>query len=154
RPSHQCNIMPDGNENIRISVEDFARRIRARYPGAYDDLPDAELAERVIRKYPVYADWVDLAPSRFSSRSLTAMPVEDQRLNVAPLSPPARSTPFPAPIARVLVNRPAAAPPNSTFLGQPRPPQAAELQYTRPFDREQQPLAPPAVTALHELANA
>jgi hypothetical protein len=50
--------MPDTSKNTKLSVEDFATKVRARYPGAYDHVPDRELAERVIHKYPVYADRV------------------------------------------------------------------------------------------------
>lgn len=40
----------------RLSFAQFAQRIRAKHPGAYDDLNDQTLASRVIAKYPQYAD--------------------------------------------------------------------------------------------------
>ena len=121
--------MPDGSENMKISVEDFARRVRDRYPGAYDDMPDRELAERVIRKYPVYADSVDISTPAAQTQPATQM------------TAPAPSSPFPAPIARMPINALVSTRPNSTFIGQPRTSQQAELQYTLLADREQQPLA-------------
>lgn len=41
------------------SVEQFAARIKAKYP-AYQDVPDRELVERVLAKYPEYRDRVTL----------------------------------------------------------------------------------------------
>lgn len=34
----------------------LAERVRARYPGAYDDLDDATLEAKILAKYPVYRD--------------------------------------------------------------------------------------------------
>ena len=41
------------------TVQQFAARIRAKYPGAYDDLSDQDLTHRILAKYPEYADMVD-----------------------------------------------------------------------------------------------
>jgi hypothetical protein len=46
-----------------FTVEQFAARIRSKYPGAYDALPDAELTERVLTKYPQYASSVRRVPA-------------------------------------------------------------------------------------------
>jgi hypothetical protein len=37
-------------------MSELTTRVRARFPGEYDDLPDAELEARVIAKYPEYRD--------------------------------------------------------------------------------------------------
>ena len=34
----------------------LAQRIRAKYPGAYDDMDDAALEKAVLAKHPEYAD--------------------------------------------------------------------------------------------------
>jgi len=47
--------------NPKKSLKDFAQLIKSRHPMAYDDLSDDDLARRVIRKYPVYQDMVDLS---------------------------------------------------------------------------------------------
>lgn len=43
----------------RLSVEAFALSIRAKYPGAYDDLDAVDLTRRVLAKYPEYRDKVN-----------------------------------------------------------------------------------------------
>jgi hypothetical protein len=46
------------------TIEDLGRRVKAKYPGAYDDLSDAELGRRVKSKYPgAYDDFID-APKK------------------------------------------------------------------------------------------
>src|ERR1039458_1027528 len=37
-------------------VASFASKIRARFPGAYDDLKDDELATKIVTKHPEYSD--------------------------------------------------------------------------------------------------
>jgi hypothetical protein len=39
-------------------IVDFARRVRQKFPGSYDDVPDGELAQRITEKYPDYAETV------------------------------------------------------------------------------------------------
>lgn len=39
--------------------EEFASKLRAKYPGAYDSLDDNELVDKVVAKYPQYASQVD-----------------------------------------------------------------------------------------------
>jgi hypothetical protein len=41
----------------------LAELVRAKHPGAYDDLPDAELEKSVLAKYPQYADLATPAPT-------------------------------------------------------------------------------------------
>ncbi len=62
----------------KLSVEDFARKIKAKYPSVYDDIPDVELAERVVRKHPTYADSVDLPQGFKLSNATTGYPNLDQ----------------------------------------------------------------------------
>ena len=38
---------------------DLGRKVKAKYPGVYDDLGDQELGERVRAKYPGYSDFTD-----------------------------------------------------------------------------------------------
>jgi hypothetical protein len=38
------------------ALNPLVERIRAKYPGAYDDLNDADLTKRVLAKYPEYSD--------------------------------------------------------------------------------------------------
>ena len=41
-------------------VAELGRKVKAKYPGVYDDLDDADLGRRVKRKYPgAYDDFTD-----------------------------------------------------------------------------------------------
>lgn len=46
-----------------MTPEQFAQKIRTKYPGAYNAVPDLELAQRVIAKYPIYASQVQMPES-------------------------------------------------------------------------------------------
>lgn len=39
-----------------MHYKELASRVRAKYPGTYDDLDDKTLAEKVVAKFPVYSD--------------------------------------------------------------------------------------------------
>lgn len=41
-----------------MNEQEFAQKIRAKYPGAYDSIDDNTLTQKVIAKYPVYASQV------------------------------------------------------------------------------------------------
>lgn len=41
-----------------MTPQEFAAKIRAKYPGAYDSVPDDVLTQKVIEKYPIYASQV------------------------------------------------------------------------------------------------
>lgn len=41
------------------TVVDLGQRVKAKYPGAYDDLPDIEVGRRTKQKYPEYADFTE-----------------------------------------------------------------------------------------------
>ena len=49
---------------MKETTQQFAQRIRTKYPGAYDDKPDEDLVKAYVKKYPVYADRVDLGTSK------------------------------------------------------------------------------------------
>lgn len=38
----------------QFTPEEFAGKIRDKYPGSYDQIPDAELTQKFLTKYPVY----------------------------------------------------------------------------------------------------
>src|SRR5574337_95629 len=45
------------------TVEDLGKAVKAKYPGQYDDLADAELGQKVKGKFPgAYDDFADVAP--------------------------------------------------------------------------------------------
>src|SRR5574343_244881 len=43
-----------------MNEQEFANKIRQKYPGSYDNMSDTELTQKVIAKYPVYADSVKI----------------------------------------------------------------------------------------------
>lgn len=45
------------------SQQTLAQMVRAKYPGAYDDMPDGILEQRVLAKYPAYHDLPLSAPN-------------------------------------------------------------------------------------------
>lgn len=47
-------------------IQDFAGRVRAKFPGAYDDLDDVTLAQKVVARHPEYTDMLP--------KSVTTMP--------------------------------------------------------------------------------
>ena len=67
-----ANPSQQQGENKRLSLRDFARKIKDTYPTVYDDLSDDDLARRVIKKYPVYSDMVDLSEITNAARSAAA----------------------------------------------------------------------------------
>jgi hypothetical protein len=40
----------------QVQIHNFASSIRAKFPGAYDDMDDATLAQRIVAKYPQCSD--------------------------------------------------------------------------------------------------
>jgi hypothetical protein len=42
----------------------LAQKVRAKYPGVYDDLDDATLERQILAKYPDYQDLVEKSPDR------------------------------------------------------------------------------------------
>lgn len=52
------------------TVEDLGRSLKAKYPGKYDDLSDADLGSRVRAKYPAYNDYTD-APAQSAPAGLS-----------------------------------------------------------------------------------
>lgn len=39
-----------------MDYKDFSAKIKAKYPGTYDDMDDQDLAKRMVAKYPQYSD--------------------------------------------------------------------------------------------------
>jgi hypothetical protein len=58
-----------------MNSQEFAAKVRAKYPGAYDNIDDNTLTQKVIEKYPVYKDSVtmDDEPSKLGSFARGAM---------------------------------------------------------------------------------
>lgn len=50
-----------------MNSSEFADKIRSKYPGAYDDMDDNTLTQKVLAKYPQYQDMVDESPSKLGS---------------------------------------------------------------------------------------
>jgi hypothetical protein len=52
-------IVPNGDAATQqLAPADFAAKIRAKYPGSYDDIKDDVLTNRILTKYPQYRDMV------------------------------------------------------------------------------------------------
>lgn len=45
-------------EGDKLTSQQFAAKIRAKYPGAYDSISDDDLTSKIIAKYPEYGDHV------------------------------------------------------------------------------------------------
>lgn len=57
-----------------MNTQEFAAKVRSKYPGSYDDLDDSTLTEKVLSKYPQYKDMVDEeGPSKLGSFARGAM---------------------------------------------------------------------------------
>src|SRR3990167_9313416 len=47
------------------TIIDLGKKVKTKYPGVYDDLPDAEVGKKVKAKYPgSYDDFTDLAEEK------------------------------------------------------------------------------------------
>ena len=68
---------------MKESTQQFAQRIRSKYPGAYDDKPDEVLVKAYLQKYPTYADRVDFATNKASNPALSEKQVEKPKKNIA-----------------------------------------------------------------------
>lgn len=56
-----------------MNVQEFAATVRAKHPGAYEDMDDATLTQKVLAKYPQYQDMVDSGPGALKSGALGLM---------------------------------------------------------------------------------
>lgn len=54
--------------------EEFASKIRSKFPGSYDSLSDDELVDKVIAKYPQYASQVDSSEQPASTSATKSLP--------------------------------------------------------------------------------
>lgn len=49
-----------------IPIDQFAAKVRSKYPGAYDHLSDAQLVQKIVDKYPDYKEHIaSFAPTQF-----------------------------------------------------------------------------------------
>jgi hypothetical protein len=73
--------MANGNATPQLTPGQFAARIRATYPGAYDDMSDADLTQKVLTRYPQYGDMVTMtpAPNAGLAPPATGVPYELQK---------------------------------------------------------------------------
>lgn len=56
------------------TVEDLGKKLKAKYPGSYDDIADAELGSRLKAKHPEYSDFADV-PGSGAMPNLKGTPV-------------------------------------------------------------------------------
>lgn len=56
-----------------MNSQEFAAKVRSKYPGSYDDLDDNTLTQNILTKYPQYKDMVDEGPGMLKSAALGAM---------------------------------------------------------------------------------
>ena len=69
-------------------VRELGRRVKAKYPGAYDDLTDEDLGRRVKAKYPgAYDDFTD-TPAAQLSPTPTPRKSAEEILGITPQPPP------------------------------------------------------------------
>ena len=62
----KINTLLNSQSTSAIPIDQFARNVRAKYPGSYDHLSDADLVQKVVTKYPVYKDSIaGYAPTQF-----------------------------------------------------------------------------------------
>ena len=48
-----------------LPIDEFAKRLRTKYPGAYDSLSDSQLVQKVVDKYPDYKQHIaSMAPTQ------------------------------------------------------------------------------------------
>jgi hypothetical protein len=68
------------------TIADLGKKVKAKYPGQYDDLPDADVGKRVKAKYPgAYDDFTDAPPqpSTWSDKLGTINPIGRQVVDFA-----------------------------------------------------------------------
>ncbi|MGE5057245.1 MAG: hypothetical protein ACM3WP_24060, partial [Acidobacteriota bacterium] len=65
----------------QLSVQQFAARLRTRFPGPYDDLPDDVLVDKTLEHYPQYKDM--LAPAEPRAEIRAWQPSQWERLKSA-----------------------------------------------------------------------
>jgi hypothetical protein len=60
-----------GQGGDEATVQSFAAKVRAKFPGAYDDLDDSTLSQKVVAKHPEYAD---MLPKTFGTQPVAPVP--------------------------------------------------------------------------------
>lgn len=66
------------------TIIDLGKKVKAKYPGTYDDLSDMELGKRVKAKYPEYADFTDVTQSPQQKFAVPQRP-QDRSAKIASL---------------------------------------------------------------------
>jgi hypothetical protein len=64
------------------TVVDLGREIKAKYPGKYDDMSDAELGRAIKKKYPQYSDYEDVAIAAGEWQHPSAPSIPTQRADL------------------------------------------------------------------------
>ena len=109
------------------SVTNFAARVKAKYPG-YANVPDEDLARRIVDKYPEYADSVTFEqPPTLMSRGQELLNKGAEAIGGMFQSEPAEST-------RVDIGQPQALPPTD---------EEVIVTSQRPIAPEPQPIITP-----------
>lgn len=62
-----------------MNPTEFATKIRTKYPGVYDNIPDNELTNKVIAKYPVYKSQVNLSEEAVKKPGVVTELVKGER---------------------------------------------------------------------------
>lgn len=62
-----------------LPITEFAKRIRSKYPGAYDSLSDTQLVQKIVDKYPDYKEKIaGYAPTQFEKQNANMSSVDYQ----------------------------------------------------------------------------
>ncbi len=69
-------------------TNELATRMRAKYPGAYDDLDDGTLTQKVIAKYPQYSDLAPKSVMPGAVQTAPGAPVTNAKDIKPPAAPP------------------------------------------------------------------
>lgn len=62
-------------QNDQATVQGFASKVRAKFPGSYDDMDDTTLAQKVVAKHPEYSD---ILPKSFGTAPVAPVPLPGQ----------------------------------------------------------------------------
>lgn len=62
-------VTPQPDAPQQMTPQEFAGKVRAKYPGAYDSLPDEELTQKVVAKHPEYGGVVQQSQAKPMSAS-------------------------------------------------------------------------------------
>lgn len=66
------------------TIADLGRKVKEKYPGEYDDIPDQELGLRVRAKYPEYSDFTDDTTAAAPDTTRSGETVKDAEFQKGP----------------------------------------------------------------------